>query len=207
MKALLIDHDDSFTYNLRNWLSPAFSVEVRSHRDLEVASQDHSALASDVDLIVLSPGPKSPADYPHVKKFIHQLKTSQLETSQAETSHLKPSQKVFGVCLGMQIMTECEGGSVTPYSPPLHGKKSKLVVSPSFNSEFNGVSVARYHSLQCVFSIGTEFDVLAVSENDRLPMWVEHRQHPWMGFQFHPESFMTEKPELFLHYLQSWCRR
>lgn len=185
MKALLIDHDDSFTYNLRNWLSPAFSVEVRSHRDLDVASP------ATADLVVLSPGPKSPADYPHVKKFIQQL---------------KPSQKVLGVCLGMQMMTECAGGMVTPYSPPLHGKKSKLVVNSELNPAFNGIRVARYHSLQCVFTPSVGFDVLAVSEDDHKPMWVRHRHHPWLGFQFHPESFMTEKPELILQFVQDWCR-
>jgi anthranilate synthase/aminodeoxychorismate synthase-like glutamine amidotransferase len=187
MKALLIDHDDSFTYNLRSWLSPAFSVEVRSHRDLEVGYSPES-----FNLIVLSPGPKSPKDYPHIKNWIQ---------------NLKPDQKIFGVCLGMQILNECAGGSVEVYSPPLHGKKSKLIAgSPKF-LPFNGISVARYHSLQCKMTPDSEFEVVAASENDGLPMFVQHRKKPWLGFQFHPESFMTEKPELFLRYLQDWCAR
>ncbi|MGZ3691877.1 MAG: glutamine amidotransferase-related protein, partial [Pseudobdellovibrio sp.] len=58
MKALLIDHDDSFTFNLRNWLSPLFeNIEVINHRDLlkQVSQETY-------DLIISSPGPKSPAD-------------------------------------------------------------------------------------------------------------------------------------------------
>lgn len=187
MKALLIDHDDSFTYNLRSWLSPAFSVEVRSHRDLEA-----SPTFTNYNLIVLSPGPKSPKGYPHVKRFIEKL---------------KPEQKVFGVCLGMQIMNECFKGEVQPYTPPLHGKKSKLSVTQPDLKKFDGLNVARYHSLQCLFPKNSGFKILALSENDKIPMWVEHQHKNWMGFQFHPESFLTEKSELFLEHLTDWCRR
>jgi len=185
MKALLIDHDDSFTYNLRNWLRPAFSVEVRNHRDLEANLPEKN-----FDLIVLSPGPKSPKDYPHIKTFIQNLNSAQ---------------RVFGVCLGMQILNECDGGSVLPYTPPLHGKKSKLVVTDAQYSAFNNIVVARYHSLQCHLSKNTKFEVIAVSENDHLPMLLQHSEKPWTGFQFHPESFLTEKPELFLQYLKERC--
>jgi anthranilate synthase/aminodeoxychorismate synthase-like glutamine amidotransferase len=191
MKALLIDHDDSFTYNLRNWLSPAFSVEVRSHRDLEVGSQNRINFES-FNLIVLSPGPKSPNDYPHVKNFIQ---------------NLTPSKKVFGVCLGMQILNELAGGSVLAYTPPLHGKKSRLSVLHPQYSKFNGLQIARYHSLQCKVSETSEFEVVAVSDNDNLPMLVQHSFRNWLAVQFHPESFLTEKPELFLEHLKSWCRQ
>ena len=72
MKALLIDHDDSFTYNLRDWLKPAFEkIEVLNHRDLDVS------LKLEADLIVLSPGPKHPKNYPHIHNLLKSLPAHQ----------------------------------------------------------------------------------------------------------------------------------
>lgn len=193
MKAILIDHDDSFTYNLRDWLRPAFAeVDVWNHRDLEV-SPPHPVMGQQNSnelskfLIVLSPGPKSPEDYPHVHKFL---------------SSLSSNQAVFGVCLGMQLMVENSGGKVSTYTPPLHGKKSKLQAQHEVTKKFNSLEVARYHSLQC--SLPETFEALAVSAEEKIPMIIRHNKKKWLGFQFHPESFMTEKPELFLDYLKSW---
>lgn len=181
MKALLIDHDDSFTYNLQHWLAPLFSeVQVLSHQKLS-----HFQLA---DLIVLSPGPKHPEDYPHVIELINRL------------SQRTP---VFGVCLGMQLMVQACGGEVRSYAPPLHGKSSALqILDPKLN-ELQGARVARYHSLSCA-RLPTDFTLLAENESDRLPMWIRHNQKKWLGVQFHPESFMTEKAEAHRRLLADW---
>ena len=188
MKALLIDHDDSFTYNLRDWLGPAFSVDVRNHRDLEAGLSENNLNLYSV--IVLSPGPKAPRDYPHVKKFIQGLASDR---------------KVFGVCLGMQILCELDSGHVVTYTPPLHGKKSKIKTTDSAIEKFNGLSVARYHSLQCELAPNSGFKILATTEGDNKPMWLQHRYKKQLAFQFHPESFLTEEPNLFLQYLNDWC--
>jgi anthranilate synthase/aminodeoxychorismate synthase-like glutamine amidotransferase len=188
MKALLIDHDDSFTYNLRDWLNPVFSVEVRNHRDLEVASPKNF---SDFRLIVLSPGPKSPNEYPHIQKFVNEL---------------EPSKKLLGVCLGMQIMNSCEGGKVIPYSPPLHGKTSELSVLDNDLAGFEKLKVARYHSLECEMPKSI-FNVLAEANDDKKAMWMSHKTKSWLGFQFHPESFLTENSNSFLQYVKHWCEK
>lgn len=181
MKALLIDHDDSFTYNLQHWLTPHFAeVQVLSHRELS-----RFQLA---DLIVLSPGPKHPQDYPHVTELI---------------SRLSQRTPVLGVCLGMQIMVQACGGKVQSYSPPLHGKSTALhVLTPTIEA-LNGSLVARYHSLQCA-EVPAEFELLAENKTDRIPMWIRHRQKKWTGLQFHPESFLTEKPDIHLRLLIDW---
>ena len=95
MKALLIDHDDSFTYNLQDWLRPIFAeVQVVNHREIEKFSEaiphtDKPNTGLIHDLIVLSPGPKSPQDYPHVLEFIKTQK-----------------RPIFGVCLGLQPLLQ-----------------------------------------------------------------------------------------------------
>lgn len=187
MNALLIDHDDSFTFNLRQWLRPLTEIRVTSHRDLHAKTESHFG----VDLVVLSPGPKSPTDYPHTLQYIRQL---------------PHNTAVFGVCLGLQMLVHSEGGKITPYSPPRHGKHSKLDTQHPGLSSLQGLSVARYHSLYCAEFAGEQFETLAVSADDHLPMWLKHRQHKWMGAQFHPESFLTQKPELHLQILQDWLK-
>lgn len=188
MNALLIDHDDSFTFNLQHWLQGlAATVEIINHQ--EINTQDFSAY----DLIVLSPGPKNPYDYPHI---IHWLKQNYFLKS------------IFGVCLGMQLLTVASGGDVNPYTPPFHGKKSKLHIQFNQNNylnELSNIEVARYHSLKCLNLLN--FNVLAFSEEadrSQIPMWIEHKNKKWLGVQFHPESFLTEKSYLVQNALKTW---
>ncbi len=183
MKAILLDHDDSFTFNLRSWLSPAFTeITVLNHRDLDKIQ------SLDDYLLILSPGPKSPENYPHVIKLLQTL---------------PQTQKVFGVCLGLQSLVYASGGNVLAYTPPLHGKTSKLNVHHKKLSAFNNQSIARYHSLICT-NYESKFAVLATSQDDQHPMWLQHNSLPWIGFQFHPESFLTENSEQYLKYLNDW---
>ncbi len=191
MKAALIDHDDSFTSNLRHWLKPLFTqIDVYNHRDF-FSPSSNSKLADDYELIVLSPGPKHPSDYPQTLEW---LKTSNIRMP------------VLGVCLGLQMLVLSAGGSVEAYSPPLHGKKSKLKVEKEL-VELANAEVARYHSLICnLKNIPDEFQLLAESNDDQQPMWLRHKIKKWMGMQFHPESFLTEKSETHLKYLQLWLK-
>lgn len=189
MTALLIDHDDSFTFNLRSWLKPLFeNVRVISHRDLSKAKSELGQ--QKFNLIVLSPGPKSPKDYPEVQKFL---------------SELPNHQAVFGVCLGLQSMVHNLGGEVNKYSPPLHGKQSSLKTHSISCNDFENLKVARYHSLICNFN-AADFENLASSHDDNTPMWLVAKNKKWMGVQFHPESFLTEKADLHLMYLKKWMQ-
>lgn len=184
MKALLIDHDDSFTYNLQDWLKPICEeIEVINHRNLQKNLHAH--------LVVLSPGPKSPQDYPHVVEFIQ---------------NLSPRSSVYGVCLGMQILVHATKGTVSPYSPALHGKKSKLIVNAPEYKILDNSFVGRYHSLYCSDYDADQFETLATSADDKIPMWLKHKQKKWMGVQFHPESFLTAQPEAHLKILNDWLR-
>lgn len=190
MKALLIDHDDSFTQNLKHWLKPlAQEIQVINHSQISTFFQHGS-----FDLFVLSPGPKSPLDYPDTLKLLAEL----------------PQDKaVFGVCLGLQMMAVSCGLSVSTYSPPKHGKTSKLKIRHPDLQNFENLAVARYHSIKVVSvasdaSTSSGLQLLAVAEDDNQPMWFSHSSKKWMGVQFHPESFLTEAPELHLQFLKSW---
>lgn len=182
MKALIIDHDDSFTHNLLHWLSPICTeVKVVNHRELQKNLY--------ANLIVLSPGPKTPQDYPHVLDFLN---------------NISERTAVYGVCLGLQMLVQACGGKIESYSPPLHGKKSKLEITDPLYKSLNNCEVARYHSLYCADYNPQIFSTLAVSQDDKIPMWLKHLNKKWMGVQFHPESFLTEKPEVHLKFLNDW---
>lgn len=181
LTALLIDHDDSFTYNVKAWLSARFDVDVVHHMNFKKISESKK-----YNLIVFSPGPKSPTDYPH---SLEKLLNTPID------------QPVLGICLGLQMMTIAENGKVTTYSPPLHGKTSVL---KSTVSALHGKKVARYHSMICE-TPETQFEIIAHSDN--YPMWVEHKTKRWMGFQFHPESFLTENSDVYLKALTEWVNK
>lgn len=182
MKTILVDHDDSFTYNLQHWLSPICSeIQIINHRDIQKNLHAH--------LIVLSPGPKSPDDYPHVLDFVQ---------------NLSRRTAVFGVCLGLQMLVHINGGKTKAYTPPQHGKNSKLHIESPHFKEFQNLQVARYHSLFCAQYDNQQFETIAKSQDDNIPMWLRHREKKWMGVQFHPESFLTENSDLHLKTLQNW---
>jgi anthranilate/para-aminobenzoate synthase component II len=175
--AILIDHDDSFTFNLQHWLHQfCENVEIINH------AQINDQNFCEFDLIVLSPGPKSPVDYPHVLNWLKHFS----------------SKPVFGVCLGLQLLVVAAGGKVSTYKPPLHGKTSILVG----HREFNGLEVARYHSLFCIDL--PNFEIIAQSDN--IPMWARHIEKKWLGSQFHPESFLTKETTVFQNFICDWVR-
>ena len=160
--ALIIDHDDSFIWNIKAWLEPEFQVSILNHS--ENINHDQINL---YDLIILSPGPKNPVDYPMSLNLLTE----------------KIYKPVLGICLGFQMMTVASGGTVTAYSPPKHGKTSGITCH---NKLFNNLQVARYHSLQCLIS--DNFEIIAYSTDDQIVMWDEIENQVVFLFCVQPTS-------------------
>lgn len=169
MNILLIDNNDSFTRNLEHLLVATIDggvVDVESYGRLQEMNLDWA------DLVVISPGPGSPKEYPGYERV------------------LDSKNPVLGVCLGMQIINEHFGGTTERLSGCVHGKTDTIV--------WNGRAkcVARYHSL-CVAEVGAELEVLATN-GDGIPMVVGNAAKRVLGLQFHPESFLTEDGGAFI---------
>jgi para-aminobenzoate synthetase component 2 len=174
-RILMVDNYDSFTYNLVQFLGVLGA-------DLVVFRNDHLSLG-DVervapDGIVISPGPKAPADAGISKDVLLAF---------------GPEIKTLGVCLGHQCITEAFGGSVVRADRVMHGKTSWVFHDGRgvFSEVDTPFEAARYHSL--VARAESLPDCLEVSSwtEDGVVMGLRHREHPIEGIQFHPESFMT----------------
>jgi anthranilate synthase component 2 len=172
---LVIDHYDSFVYNLVQ-LVESFGHEttvVRSDATgaAELAGQGPEA-------VILSPGPGRPESAGCFLQMVDAV---------------DDGTPVLGVCLGHQAIGAAFGGPVVRAPEPVHGKASLVYhegrgILAGLPSPFEA---GRYHSLVVDRgALPAELIVTAETE-DGLVMAVEHRSLPRFGVQFHPESILT----------------
>jgi anthranilate synthase/aminodeoxychorismate synthase-like glutamine amidotransferase len=174
---LLIDNYDSFVHNLARYVRE-LGEEATVVRNDTITLDEIDALAP--THIVLSPGPCTPAE---------------AGISTDVVRRFGPTIPILGVCLGHQCIGAAYGGDIVRARRPLHGRTSPVVHDGS--SVFAGlpstIRVARYHSLVIASdTLPPELRVIASSRDDGEIMAVEHRTHPVVGVQFHPESAATE---------------
>ncbi|MFK7873961.1 MAG: gamma-glutamyl-gamma-aminobutyrate hydrolase family protein [Oligoflexales bacterium] len=184
MSIILIDHYDSFTANLRDWLSCEFHVQTYQYDRMPSAS------CLPCSPIVLSPGRKDPQSAPQTCDLVFE-KHQQVP--------------LLGVCLGHQILGHCFGSQIQCSRNPVHGEvknfeqQGKDPLFEGFGKEFSG---AAYHSL-VVENVPQGWEQLATCEYGE----VQAMRSPGVlgafsyGIQFHPESFMTLDGERIL---QNW---
>ncbi len=173
---LLIDNYDSFTYNLFQYLAE-LGEEVEVFRNDAITVSEIEAMAP--DSLVISPGPRDPAD---------------AGISCEVVEHFAGAVPILGVCLGHQCIGHVFGGEVVQNFRPMHGKSSAIhhdgrTIFEGLPTPFEAI---RYHSL--VIDPATVPDCLEVSartDEDEI-MAVRHREYPVEGVQFHPESIMTQ---------------
>lgn len=176
MKVVLVDHEDSFVYNLAQALSIA-GAEVVCLRYTVPFSEVES---EDADAFVFSPGPGHPQD---------RRVTGLARRILAKHGSERP---MLGVCLGHQLIGEYFGGRVVP-GTPVHGQTAAVHHrhDPLFAGVPSPFPAARYHSL--VIAPQSVPETLVVTAHTRRGevMGVRHRSRPIVGVQFHPESFLT----------------
>ena len=171
----MIDNYDSFTYNLVQYFwELGVEMEVFRNDRIRLAEID----VSNLEGIVLSPGPGTPADSGICPDIVREL---------------APKIPILGVCLGHQTIGEVFGGSVVRAPRLMHGKTSPVLHDGS--DLFAGIpspfEATRYHSLIVLEStLPEEVEVTARTEEGEV-MALAHRLYPTRGVQFHPESILT----------------
>lgn len=180
MKLLMIDNYDSFTYNIVQYFGElGAEVSVFRNDQIDVQEMEARFCAGEIDRLVISPGPCSPAE---------------AGISVAAIRHFAGKLPILGVCLGHQSIGVAFGGKIVRAQQLMHGKTS--VITTTQEGVFAGLprqfTVNRYHSL--AIDPASCPDVLAVTArtDDGEIMGVRHKTLAIEGVQFHPESILTE---------------
>ncbi|CAB9510747.1 Probable aminodeoxychorismate synthase, chloroplastic [Seminavis robusta] len=208
LQLLLIDHYDSFTYNLFDLLAqlcekPPIVLAKDAFEDWSDVVQMYSDIH--IDGVILSPGPGTPTH----PEDIGTLSPSIIENN--------PDLPILGVCLGHQIMGHVYGAKVD-LCGPVHGqvrtieqelqytttrkKDDEVQNSDSTTTEVMDLlwknipsrfNVTRYHSLSVSLTDDAPLRPTAFSsDQDRVLMGMSHMEYPHYGVQFHPESIGSQ---------------
>lgn len=178
MYVVLIDNQDSFTYNLVDELR-VLGVTLTVYRNTVASEQVMKKLAEYNELgqtlLMLSPGPGAPSEAGNMPDIIQQA---------------KGTYPVLGICLGHQAIVESYQGKVGRAPYVMHGKSSLMThyYAPIFGNLPSPMSIARYHSL---VALDVPECLQVIADIDGLPMAIMHQNDKMLGFQFHPESVLT----------------
>ncbi|MCA9833591.1 MAG: aminodeoxychorismate/anthranilate synthase component II [Thermomicrobiales bacterium] len=174
---LLIDNYDSFTYNLYQALAE-LGAELEVVRNDKITVDEIEARLDEIDGIVVSPGPCTPAEAGISVELIKRL---------------AGKTPILGVCLGHQAMGEAFGADVVLAPELKHGKVSDIYHDGKgiYAGVPNPFTATRYHSLTIdPRTVPAEFVVTARSD-DGIIQGIRHRTLPVEGVQYHPESILT----------------
>ena len=191
---LLIDNYDSFTCNLVQRLGEIDSnLDVQTYRNDELTISQIRAMQP--NRIILSPGPCTPNEAGICLDIVRELHTDF---------------PILGVCLGHQSIGQAFGAKIVRAPELMHGKTDRIHHDNRgmFRGLDNPFVATRYHSL--VIQPDTLPESLEVSAwvddpcGNRIIMGVRHRRFAVEGWQFHPESFLTEPGPTLLARFLSW---
>ncbi len=180
IQLLMVDNYDSFTYNIVQYFGElGADVTVVRNDEITVDEIQRRVDAGQIDRLVISPGPCSPAEagisVPAIQHFAGQL-------------------PILGVCLGHQSIGAAFGGKIIRAQELMHGKTS--VITTTQEGVFAGLpkqfTVNRYHSLAIERESCPDCLKVTAWTDDGEIMGVKHKTLPIEGVQFHPESILTE---------------
>ena len=180
VRILMVDNYDSFTYNLVQYFGElGAQVDVFRNDEITLDELDARLNAGQMDRLVVSPGPCSPAE---------------AGISVAAIRHFAGRLPILGVCLGHQSIGAAFGGKIIRAQQLMHGKTS--VITTTQTGVFAGLpqqfTVNRYHSLSIErATCPPELEVTAWTDDGEI-MGVKHKTLAIEGVQFHPESILTE---------------
>lgn len=180
MNILILDNYDSFTYNLVHMVEDITGNYPAVFRNDEISIE----AVGTYDIIMLSPGPGIPDEAGILKEVI--------KTYAGKIP-------IFGVCLGLQAITEVFGGKLVNMNDVYHGVATEMrVIDPSsiiFKDVSETFSAARYHSwIASKENFPEVLKVTAIDEDGEIQA-IEHKEFNISAVQFHPESILTDVGE------------
>jgi anthranilate synthase component 2 len=176
MKILILDNYDSFTYNLVHMVEKITDEYPDVYRNDEISIE----AVGEYDVLILSPGPGIPDEAGILKEVIRTY---------------AGKLPIFGVCLGLQAITEVFGGTIENMNEVFHGVATEMSVTAKDAVIFKDVppvfEAARYHSwIASKEHFPAALEITAIDETGGI-MALRHREHFISAVQFHPESILT----------------
>jgi len=175
LRVLLIDNNDSFTYNLKHYIEH-FTSKVVVYRgdkfELDSINQ--------FDKIILSPGPGLPNEHPILKQIL-------------ESYYNKKS--ILGICLGHQAIAEFFNAKLENLTAVKHGVTS--IVKHFDNCKLfkdipDSFKIGHYHSwVVSKINLPDELTITSVNEGGIITS-LNHKKYDITSVQFHPESILSE---------------
>ena len=176
----IIDHKDSFTNNVIHQFENFDEVECDNFNEIKKKKLDKAKVK------VFSPGPGAPKDYPASSKIYKKF---------------KGKKKIVGICLGFQQILYSEKAKIIEQSKIYHGFQSevKVISNNSLFKKDKKFKVGRYHSLKLKEPFYVKnFEITMRCAISKVAMAIENNKDKIYGFQFHPESFLTENGNLLI---------
>lgn len=176
----ILDFEDSFTYNI-------FSELFLINSNIKVIEKkDHQVVLNTFqpsDILIIGPGPGHPDQYTNYFKAIREK--------------VKQGYKVWGICLGHQIIGRALGLEIEHSKKPIHGQtkilKINKIIKKRFNFNFNELEVQSYNSL-CFNLTAKNLELLSglgssyLENSEELELFYLNKM---VSMQFHPESVGT----------------
>lgn len=188
MKTILIDFEDSFTYNIASELHlVGLECEVIHWRKFcEIF--ESIEIERQTKMIILGPGPGHPDEYQVLVPIIQKILSDQ---------------KIFllGICLGHQLIWQAMGIKAEVSAYPVHGQAVDFRVPIWFDFfptslHQHLIKVQRYNSLFVPFdqTITKKISAKTVVEDGQV---MASRFANCLSLQFHPESVGTSYRRFF----------
>ena len=176
MNILIVDNNDSFTYNILELLrkNVVAKINVLRYDEIEISQ------IADFDKIIISPGPGLPADFPVLQKIIDEYKANK---------------SILGICLGHQAICSFFGAKLVNLPMVCHGQSHRIQVDATakiYQKLPHIFNVGLYHSWAIhkdQHIRGRRYDFIKYTE---VIMSMAHKIYDIHGIQYHPESFISE---------------
>ena len=183
IRVLLIDNNDSFTYNLAELLRNNGKVTFNIRKPETIPYQ----AISGYDKILFSPGPGIPEEHQIIFEILRIY---------------GKTKSVFGVCLGHQAIAQYFGAHLYNLDKVRHGEVTDIhILSPVYKL-FAGIPVhfnaGIYHSWAVEKKDLPENLRITALSGDGIIMGLAHNSLDICGVQFHPESVMTKEGQTMM---------
>jgi anthranilate synthase component 2 len=176
LSILIIDNNDSFTYNLVQLIEECGCCDYTVVKNNVLDIDSVTAYSK----ILISPGPGIPKETSGIFEVLEKF---------------HKTKSILGVCLGHQAIAEYFGATLINLPKPFHGIKSEIEVCDDdcilFSALPKSFDGGRYHSWAVSEKdFPDDLKITAVS-TDGIIMGLSHKVYDVHGIQFHPESIMT----------------